>query len=287
MNIDQLRALAAIAETGTFTQAADRLHLTQPALTQQIHQLEASLGEALFAPAGRKRQLTAAGRLVLDHARGILGGLDRLAADLAAHRDLCRGSLTLAAGDSLIRHVLLEPLGEFRRRHPGIAIHLRNRTSAETLELIRSGQADLGVVSLPLQADDLLVLPWQTYAWQAILPAGSTALPEPATPAWLAGQDLVLLEPGTHLRTVVDHGLAQEGLTARRVLEAGSTDLQLDMAALGLGVAVVPDYAAGTCPLARLSLPWLGSGTLGLVSPAQGSSAASRAFAGLLAARQA
>lgn len=267
MDVYQLRALCAVADQGSFAAAADFLGLTQPALSMQLSRLESEAGFPLFLKTGRRKILGSEGTVVLGYARRILAEFRALEDELSAFRGLGAGTLTLAASDTVVRQLLADPVAAFSHRWPGLHLHVWNRTSTETLDCVRDGRADLGVVSLPVHDQGLAVHPWCTFAWVAAAPATLWgASTDPLTVETLAASTLVLLEPGTRLHELWT-GLCQSRSLARgRTVETGSIDIQLDFAARGLGVALVPEYAArGRTDLALRPVPELGLGTLALV----------------------
>lgn len=266
MDVYQLRALCAVVDEGSFAAAAEALGLTQPALSMQLSRLEAEAGFPLFLKAGRRKVLGSEGLVVLGYARRILAEFRALDDELAAFRGLGAGTLTLAASDTVVRHLLADPVAAFSLRWPGLHLHVWNRTSAETVEGVRDGQADLGFVTLPVEAPGLAVRPWRPFAWVAAAPASLWgAAAEPLTLEALAASTLVLLEPGTRLHDLWVGHCEARGLSRGRTVESGSIDVQLDFAARGLGVALVPDYAVNRRDLAVRPVPELGQGTLAVV----------------------
>jgi LysR family nitrogen assimilation transcriptional regulator len=287
MNLDQLKALCAVADQGTFAAAAESLNLTQPALSAQVHLLEDSLGTPLFFRVGRRKTLTEAGSLALDHARRVLADLDRMSAAVGALRGLEAGTLSLAAGDTVTRGLLLGPLTAFRRDHPGVRLHVWNRTSAESLALVASGAADLAVVSLPVQVSPLTVLPWKEYRYVAVRKcAGEVSSRLPLGLDELSGECLLLLESGTRLRASVEALYEAGGRVMGPVVELGGTEVQIDLARIGVGTAVVPDFAPGMGDPALEVRPIVGMavGRLGLVTRSDAVPPAAQALLALLAA---
>jgi len=268
MDLYQLKALCAVVDRGSFAAAAESLGLTQPALSMQLSRLEDETGLALFLKTGRRKVLGAEGLVVLSHARRILSDVSGLEDELEALRGLESGTLAVAASDTVLRHLLADPLAAFAARWPRVHLHVWNRPSGETLDLVRDGRADLGVLTLPVDAPDLEVQPWRQFAWVAAGTdsLGKTGSTGPVSAQELASRTLILLEPGTRLHGLWSKVCLERGLPLGPHVETGATDIQLDFAARGLGIAVVPDYALGArADLVVRPIPDLGTGTLALV----------------------
>jgi len=245
MNIDQLKALRAICRYGTFSRAAHELYITQPALSMQIRALEDHVGEPLFRKSGRRKVLTPAGETVLEHASRIVDELDALNASIEAMKGLEAGEVSVAAGDTVTRYLLLNALQTFTKRFPTIHIRLWNKTSPEIAAMLREGRVDVGVVTLPVTAKDFEVSLLRSYRYVAV------AGPENAfwgrrrtvTLTELAKRNLLLLEPGTRTRDTIESSFRARGISCDQVMDLGSVDLQKHLARIGVGVAIVPDFA--------------------------------------------
>src|SRR5262249_26348148 len=124
MNIRHLRAFAAIADVGGFGRAADRLNLSQPALSRQIHALEAELGVPLFDRIGRRVQLTSEGEDLLRRGRGLLAEADALGERARSLKAGHIGILRVGATPQVIENLLADFLSRYRHRHPGVEVHL-------------------------------------------------------------------------------------------------------------------------------------------------------------------
>ena len=159
MTLQQLTYFLAAAQHGSFTAAADVLRLARPSVSEQIAGLEAELGVALFVRAGRRLELTDAGRLLRPEA-------ERTLAAAAEASDAVRRARTLAGGTaslgtfSTAEHLLLPGLVEdFARRHPDVAIRMVGQNSSELADAVRAGRLEAGLVALPIDADGLEVGP--------------------------------------------------------------------------------------------------------------------------------
>jgi DNA-binding transcriptional LysR family regulator len=245
MEFHQLRGFVAVVEQGSFSRAADHVHISQPALSMQVKTLEQELGEQLLLRSSREVSPTEAGQIVYRRARQVLELQGLVGADLEELRSLQRGHLTVACSDTIAEYVLAPALRGFVRRFPGIRLGIRNATSAATTELVTHGQVDLGLTSLPEASAGLTVEPILTFRDVAVV-----GRPHPlcakqgATLAELAEYPLLLLETGTRSRRYVDQAFAARRLQPTGIMEVGSVSVQKALAGAGVGVAVVPDFAA-------------------------------------------
>ena len=147
MDTQQLKAFVAIAEEESVSRAADRLYLTQPAVTRRLQLFEEQLGQPLFDRLGRRLLLTEAGRCLLPYARQILALMDtslQAVADLAL---TVQGSLTVATSHHIGLHRLPAVLREYKQRYPNVTLRLRFLNSQEAHLAVRQGEADVGVTT--------------------------------------------------------------------------------------------------------------------------------------------
>jgi DNA-binding transcriptional LysR family regulator len=166
----QLRAFATIARLRSFTRAADVLHTTQPALSAQIRELEASLGVRLFDRNTRSVAPTRAGADLLPVVDQVLGALDSVAAraeDVAARNT---GRVVVAALPSLAATLVPAVVARMRERHPGIAVVVRDALAERTLGAVRAGEVDLALTSAPPHDRELVFAPLLADRMMAVLP---------------------------------------------------------------------------------------------------------------------
>lgn len=159
---DELRHFLLVCEHGTFTEAARRAHLSQPALSASIRRLEEQLGGTLLLRGPRGARPTTAGEALLPWAEAALGAVDQGRRAVAAIEGLTTGEVKVGAGATACTTLLPPLLTAFHAAHPGVRLYLREATSAEVRRGIEHGQLDLGIVSDPKGAepwrDDVLVL---------------------------------------------------------------------------------------------------------------------------------
>lgn len=161
MELAQLRYAVAVAETGNFTRAAERAHISQPSLSQQILNLEKEVGHKLFHRLGRKAVLTEAGATFLERARRILFEVENAAKELSDHPSLDR-RITVGAVPTIMPYLIAPSIAECRVRHPNLLIHAREDFRPSLVQAVVEGELDLAVVTLPVKDPRLSIEPLLT-----------------------------------------------------------------------------------------------------------------------------
>src|SRR5215831_17181581 len=157
MEIRLLRTFKVVADSGSFTRAASLIHVTQAAVSVHIRQLEEEIGAPLFLRVNKKLYLTETGRALLGHAETIIRSHDEAKADLAAIGGPSRGRLHIGvASTAITAHPLPEILSEIKRRFALLELSVVGGTSEKIIEQILGGTIDVGLVSLPVEASDVL-----------------------------------------------------------------------------------------------------------------------------------
>lgn len=245
----QLRAYLAIVEAGSVSLAARSLGLTQPALSQQLRELERLLGLRLLDRAGGRSLPTAAGQALLGPARQAIEAAEAVSAAAARHRGGLAGRVRLGTGASACIHLLPPVLAAVKRAHPGLEIVVATGNSAEMVRRVEEGAMDLALVTLPaggsraLQVTRLRADPQLALLPEAMAPAAAAL-----RPAELARLPLILYESGGTSRRLVDAWFARAGLAPRPLMELGSVEAIKGLVAGGLGASVVPSLAVPVAP---------------------------------------
>lgn len=269
MDVGQLRALVMIVREGSFTGAAEKLFVTQPALSQQIKALETELGVQLFERRGRRITITAAGDLVLARAVEVLAQLQHLHQDLAALQGMTQGRLRIGTSDTVCLYLLPPVVQAFRHHHPEVEIHLTNRPSREVVALLIEGSIDFGIISLPVNEAQVESEYLCARADVAICAPDHplTAAAQPSLQQ-LVAYPLLLLEKGTTSRAFFDQLLVQAGLSPQ-ITDLGSIEVIKRYVEINLGVGIVPAMAVAAevqaGRLHTLALPWLPMRAVGIV----------------------
>src|SRR5437763_13409784 len=150
MTLQQLTYFLAAAEIGSFSAAADSLHMAQPSLSEQIRRLEAELGVPLFVRAGRGLELTDAGRLLRPHAERTLADARAAAESVREVRDLAGGTVAFGTFGSAHYYLLGGLVQDFRGRHPAVRVRVVGQNSAEVADAVRDGHLEAGLVAIPV-----------------------------------------------------------------------------------------------------------------------------------------
>ncbi len=159
MELHQLRYFVTVAQTGNFSRAAERCHVSQPSLSQQILKLEHRLGQPLFNRLGRRAVLTDAGRLLLDRATAILATVDDAERRLRAGDELHGGRLAIGAIPTIAPYLLPRTLEGFVRRCPKVELVVREDVTTQLVQAVVEGELDLAIAALPLADDRLAAEP--------------------------------------------------------------------------------------------------------------------------------
>jgi DNA-binding transcriptional LysR family regulator len=238
MELRQLRAFVHVTLAGTFTRAAEELHVAQSAVSQAVGRLEAELGFELLRRTSRGVELTEAGAAVFERAREIVAGADAIRSDLAALRGLLEG--TVALGTMLPPGPIDLPglLASFHATHPGITVRVREGSATEILAALRRDELDVAFTGVEPEAlEDGL-------AGERML-AEELLLITPPDHRPLALQDLdgvpfVGYRRGSALRDTIDQALREATTEPQIVFESDELVSVRELVARGLGVAIVP-----------------------------------------------
>lgn len=169
MELHQLRYAVAVAETGNFTRAAERCHVTQPSLSQQIINLESELGHKLFHRLGRKAVLTEAGTVFLDRARRILVEVENASKELSDSPSLER-RITVGALPTIAPYLLVPLVAKCRKEYPNLTIHAREDFRPDLVRAVVEGDLDLAIVTLPVKDDRISIEPLMTEPLLLVVP---------------------------------------------------------------------------------------------------------------------
>ncbi|WNQ14333.1 LysR family transcriptional regulator [Paenibacillus aurantius] len=239
-NLEWYRAFYFTAKTGSLTKAAEELFITQPAVTHAIKQLEFKLGGQLFFRTPKGVKLTSEGEVLYRYIDQAFTFIQTGETKLAELRELKNGEVRIGAGDTLCKYYLLRYLEAFHKAYPSIRIQVTNRTSSETVSLLKQGKIDFGLINLPLEDKRLTVqesLPLQDcfVAGEKYKHLAAKSLPLQT----LARYPLLLLEKGSGTRSYLDAFALEQGIELEPEIELGSIDLLTEFARTGFGIACV------------------------------------------------
>lgn len=242
MEIRQLRAFVAIAETGTFTAGALRVHVTQAAISMQIRQLESEIGARVFVRAPRHVILTEAGEQLLRRARHILREHDAALDEIAELAGAERGRLRIGSASAMVLTEQLPAiLKDLRKQHPAAEISVTSGTSEVLVDQILAGEVDIAFVSLPVDVRGIKTERLSEDQLVAIAsPRHRLAKQKTISAYTLAGERLILGERGGNTRRLIDQFFAQAGVTIRVAMELSRQQAIKRMVEEDMGVGIVP-----------------------------------------------
>ena len=242
MEIRQLRAFVAIAESGTFTAGALRVHVTQAAISMQIRQLETEIGAKVFVRAPRHVILTEAGEQLLRRARHILREHDAALDEIAELAGAERGRLRIGSASAMVlTEQLPSILKDLRKQHPAADIAVTSGTSEVLVDQILAGEVDVAFVSLPVDVRGIKTERLSEDQLVAIAsPRHKLAKQRTISAYTLAGERLILGERGGNTRRLIDQFFAQAGVTLRVAMELSRQQAIKRMVEEDMGVGIVP-----------------------------------------------
>lgn len=242
MDVATLQAFRAVAETGSFTAAAERLFLTQPAVSKRVAQLEEQLGARLFDRIGRQIRLTEAGRALLPRARRIVLELEDMTRTIRDLNGDVSGTLVLGTSHHIGLHRLPPALREFSRRWPEVQLDIHFIDSEEAWEGVLQGDLELGVVTLPPEQDPRAHSEpiWTDPLAFVASPEHPLAHESEVTLSMLTGYPALLPSPVTFTRRIVETLFHAHHLTLNISMSTNYLETIRMMVSIGLGWSVLP-----------------------------------------------
>ena len=238
MTLQQLSYFLAAVRHGSFSAAANSLHMAQPSLSEQIRRLEAEMGVPLFVRAGRGLALTEAGKLLRPHAERTLAEAEQALEAVREVRELAGGTVAFGTFAGAHHYLTGGLVKDFRTRYPGVRVRVVGQNSAEVADAVRYGELEAGLVALPIDADGLDIRPAQREELLYLslepqrvrVPITIEALA--AAPLILADARWAAVDPA---RRLLQERAQQAGVTIEPQIEVESITAALDLAVLGLG----------------------------------------------------
>jgi LysR family transcriptional regulator, hydrogen peroxide-inducible genes activator len=257
MEVNQLRYVCAIADTGNFSRAAERCRIAQPSLSQQVQKLEDDLGVKPFDRLGRSIRLTEAGRAFIPRARAILEQLDAARSSAADKNADLRGNVTVGVIPTVAPYLMPAYTASFAKKFPDAKLRIIEETTSVLVEGLRDLSIDVAILALPLRHKDLELFPIRTEPLFAVLKknhprarAKSLALKD------LRGESFVMLRDGHCFRDLSLDTCTRARITPNIAFESGQFSSLLGMVAAGIGLSLVPEMAIdrnANCRYVRLS----------------------------------
>jgi DNA-binding transcriptional LysR family regulator len=242
LNLDQIEALREVVSLGSFSAAAQRLNLTQPAISLQIKQLEARLGIRLVERIGKRAFATAAGSDLLVHGRRLFDEAAAAIATARRHRGTVAGRVRIGAGATACIYILPAALRELTVAYRELEIIVTTGNTDEIVRAVDDNALDLAVVTMPVRGERIAVTPLRDEKLVAVLPPGSEAHPR-LGPKDFLGMPLILYERGGTTSRIIESWFARGGVAARPVMELGSAEAIKRLVGVGLGRSILPEIS--------------------------------------------
>jgi DNA-binding transcriptional LysR family regulator len=240
MDLRQLEIIRAIAETGSFTAAGQKLNVSQSAISRQVLLLEEELNEAVFLRVGRRIRITPAGEALLQLSHRIFLDLRDTVARITDAQASLIGPVRLAGGMTVSLYVFPALLRDLRRRHPDADLKIIPGATDKCLASLRSGQADLALLTLPVGDPDLVTVPALQEELLLVTAPGHPLAQRPRiTPADLRAQPFVLFEAGSNTRRVVDEFFVRNQVEPHIVTETENVEIIKALVRTGLGISII------------------------------------------------
>ncbi|CAM4275660.1 MAG: selenium metabolism-associated LysR family transcriptional regulator [Paenibacillus macerans] len=243
LNYHQLHIFYTVAERGSFSAAAQALHMTQPAVTMQIQALEDYFGCKLLVRSTKKIELTEAGQTLLPFARKSVEMIRETEQAMSRYTSMLEGRLQLGASLTIGEYVLPRLLGPFGQRYPHISIVMKVMNTTQIIEEIVGHQLNFGLVEAPVQHPDMVSEPVMEDELKLIVPAGHPLSgKKTATLEEVVSYPFVLREKGSGTRQVMEAEFKRRGVEMSRVqtvMELGSTGAVKSAVEAGIGITII------------------------------------------------
>jgi DNA-binding transcriptional LysR family regulator len=256
MDVRQLEMFRSVVESGTFTRAAQRLQVSQSAISRQLKLLEEEIGTLLLRRTGRGVVLTPDGELLLKTANRIHRDLQEVVAQISEKQALQRGIIRLGGGMTVCLYILPRLLKKFRTLYKEVDLHVTSGTSEAILRQLRNHQVDLGLLTLPIVEADLEVQPVLKEEMVVVTAPRHPLTRERAVePRSLGRYPLILFEQGSNTRKVLDGFFLEQEIPVTVAMETENVEIIKAMVSSGLGVTVIP-YAAIAADMRTRRFAW-------------------------------
>lgn len=260
-SLERLRTLREVARAGGFSAAAETLGLTQPAVSNQIRQLEEEAGARLLERIGRTVRATPEGEVLIAAADRAFAALETALDEVVRMRAEVTGTLVLATGATATRYLLPAVLAELTARHPGIDLRILTGNTVDLLPGVQDGSVDLGLLTAPVEGTQLETRFFYRDRLVCIAPPGQAPTAGAVMPGDLEGRRLVLFDRAGSIRRAVDRWLDAADRRRIRTTDIGSAEALVAYVRAGFGWSVVSevtaraDADAGTVDLRPLDPP--------------------------------
>jgi DNA-binding transcriptional LysR family regulator len=238
VELRELRSLVALSELGSISVAAERLHLSPPAIHKQLKTLESELGVPLYAKAGRRLQLTQAAEVLLPYVRDLLAQHESALSALEEWKGMKRGLVRIGAGPSA--YILGAILKKFRRAFPGVDVLVETGNTPVLLEGLNRGTLDLALVvsaDLVEKRDYCVEMSWD---FELVMVSHQRQTASRPRLADLKNLRFILFRKGTRMQEPIDHYFAANGFEPNVIMRFDNSEFAHSMVRAGLGVSLLP-----------------------------------------------
>lgn len=246
LNPDHLVTFQKVLAAESFSLAAEQLGVSQPAVSQQIRELERRLQVRLIERVGRKVSATPAGTALLAHATRIGIALADAEAQMMEFHEQAGGRVKIGAGATACIHLLPPLLWRLKRENPSVTILVSTGNTADIVRRVEENALDAALVTLPVASGVLHVTHVMEDRFVAVAPRGAHSGRAGVSAATLARQPLVMFEPGANTRSLVEDWFRTAGCQPEVVMELGSVEAIKEMVAAGLGWSLLPELSVST-----------------------------------------
>jgi DNA-binding transcriptional LysR family regulator len=245
LNLHLLRLFATVVRTGSFSRAAETLHISQPAISKGVRDFELQVGCRLLDRTPKGVRPTREGQALARHADALFAAERAAEDELLSLRNLDSGSLRIGASTTIATYMIAEYLGIFHRKYPGIELHLVSANTRDIANLMTAHEIEVALVEGPVEGDDLISEPWRTDIMSLIVGPYHrfASLELPIDRVALRDEILIVRESGSGSREVVAQALSAHGVEPKQTLEIGSTEAIKQAVAAGLGISIVSTAA--------------------------------------------
>ena len=276
VTLDLYNVFYTVAKCGSLTKAADKLFVSQPAISQSVKQLEVQLGVPLFNRTRKGMELTPnGGQVIYDKIEAAIKLFQEAEEMLEQRKNTATGEIRVGASDTIFEYFLADKIVEFHEKFPAVKINLVSDITPNTFADVKDGKCDVGFVNLPAPQDDELRLFGNCMRLNDVFIASEKFVKENPMPIALSDlkqYPLLMLEKKTFARQALDRYLDSLGIGLEPSIEVGSWDLMKRLVASGMGLGVIPrEYAKAEIESGKLyeieTDPLLPARSIGMVLP--------------------
>lgn len=241
MDLRQLECFMAVCKELHFTRAAEKLHMSQPSLSQQIKNLEFEMGMPLFDRVGKKTALTEAGKILLKHSQRVFHELDQARAAIRDLNGLQRGSLTVGSLITCANYLLPPAILNFKQLYPNVELTVLGLRMGDIVKGLLENELDLGVAFLPVDNEDIDAISLFTEELSLAVPVNHplTRL-KTVQMTSLVDESFILLPENYFLRQLIDQYFTDLDMSITPTLELTTMESIVQMVAEGIGVTILP-----------------------------------------------